>query len=693
MPDRYEIKERVGRGGIGAVYRAHDHILGRDVAIKRLLPIEQTHLNELDKSSLSREAAALAKLQHPNIVTVFSFEEDDEGPFVVMEFIGGETLKEVISKGALTFPDFDRLVEQMLDALVTAHELNLLHRDIKPGNIMLHWLTTGKFQAKILDFGLAKFSQTPSLQTLDQTGSFLGSIDYIAPEQIELKPLDPRTDLYSLGCVLYFCLNQKPPFEGENAALTMENHLKHRVKPIKEIRDDLPPAVADWVMWMISREPEDRPSSARMALEAYTKAKQGTSPLPEDPTLGSLSFTQAGAAGEKPAPPARGPSGPRPHITSPRRPEAKPDSQSIRPRTGSQQPQRSKPGSSSLRPHTSTNPSRSGSSRVRPHTSPENAPTTSTSPSSYVLKEPARNRSSKIWIGMLAVAVVAGVAAMALVTGGNLPGGGFANIDHEARFATLPFTSDHLKARYQAEHGLFQMEENLPAAAGDTVGLWQNAAPGAAPSHRLEKSRDRKDSLPQLETVGPEKFSYLSGPLTALHFSQKTMLITTGKNPLENDLRGAQLTVSIVFKSEGGRGNLLYLDEPGSTNGTIAIGYGPRSYFSGMMVDGRRIRLESKMPKNQFMILTYVWNGDAGTQQQFIALHNGKRFDSPVGLARKGTLNLTRYHLGAIPGGKSPPNLPVFAGYVLELNLFDRALEKSEILALEEYALRRYFPK
>ena len=112
MSQRYEIKERIGRGGIGAIYRAQDTIMGREVAIKRLLPLDQTHLNESADESLQREAAALARFQHPNILTIFAFESDDEGPYVVMELLQGENLKEVIKRGALTLEDFDDLVMQ-----------------------------------------------------------------------------------------------------------------------------------------------------------------------------------------------------------------------------------------------------------------------------------------------------------------------------------------------------------------------------------------------------------------------------------------------------------------------------------------------------------------------------------------------------------------------------------------------------
>ena len=272
MSERYEIREKIGKGGMGAVYRAYDTVMKRYVALKRLLPLEDTNLNEISQGTLTREAAALARFQHPNVVTIFALEKDDEGHFVVMELVEGEDLFQLLKEGALSWDDFKDVAPQCLEPLIAAGELNLLHRDIKPGNIMLTLTAAGRFIVKLLDFGLAKFSQQPSLQTLDQRGSFLGSIEFIAPEQLELEPLDQRTDLYSLGCVFYYMLTQVSPFAGGNPAETSSNHLNHRCRPLHGIRRDVPPQVSDWVMRLIARNREDRPADAREALREFNDA-------------------------------------------------------------------------------------------------------------------------------------------------------------------------------------------------------------------------------------------------------------------------------------------------------------------------------------------------------------------------------------------------------------------------------------
>ena len=156
---------------------------------------------------------------------------DSDGPYVVMELLSGRTLDEMVERGTLTYDDFREVALQSQEALIAAQDLDLVHRDIKPTNMMVTWLPSGRFQVKLVDFGLAKFSPQPSLQTIDHGDSVFGSIYFMAPEQFERTPLDQRTDMYSLGCVYYYCLTGQHPFDGETAPLVMTAHLQNRVTP------------------------------------------------------------------------------------------------------------------------------------------------------------------------------------------------------------------------------------------------------------------------------------------------------------------------------------------------------------------------------------------------------------------------------------------------------------------------------
>ncbi len=264
MSDRYHIKEKIGQGGLGEVFVAVDTQLQREVALKRMKAAEGQSQDDLLK-----EAKVLSALQHPNILTVFDVGQDTSGPFVITELLRGETLERVVERGAVTYEDFRQLAVQALEGLIAAHALDLVHRDLKPGNLMVIWHASGKFQIKILDFGLAKFSQTASKQTEDQEEGIMGSIFFMAPEQFERLPLDPRTDLYALGCIFYFALTCRHPFDGETAPAVMAAHLTHRVTPLAQIRPDLPPWLCNWVMWFINRQADHRPGSAKEALDSF----------------------------------------------------------------------------------------------------------------------------------------------------------------------------------------------------------------------------------------------------------------------------------------------------------------------------------------------------------------------------------------------------------------------------------------
>ncbi|MBK1790475.1 serine/threonine-protein kinase [Persicirhabdus sediminis] len=267
--ERYEIREKIGQGGVGAVYHAYDTQLNREVAIKRVLAEGGFEDQEGATRQLIKEAAALSAVQHPHIVTVYDTGIDDDGPYVVMELINGLTLDEMVERGTLTWADFKEIALQSQEALIAAQDLNLLHRDLKPTNIMVCWLASGKFQVKLVDFGLAKFSAQPSLQTIDHGDAVFGSIFFMAPEQFERTPLDKYTDMYAMGCLYYYSLTGVYPFSGETAPEVMASHLQNRVQPLQELRPDIPAWACEWVMWHLARDIHARPQSAREALEKF----------------------------------------------------------------------------------------------------------------------------------------------------------------------------------------------------------------------------------------------------------------------------------------------------------------------------------------------------------------------------------------------------------------------------------------
>ena len=283
--ERYEIKGKIGQGGVGSVYRAFDTQLNREVAIKRVLADGGHEGQEEATKNLLKEATALSSIQHPNIVTIYDAGIDDDGPYVVMELINGRTLDEMVEENTITWEDLREIIIQSEEALAAAQNLNLIHRDLKPSNLMVCWLPSGKFQVKIVDFGLAKFSSSPSLQTIDHGDAVFGSIFFMAPEQFERAPLDQRTDMYALGCLFYYALTGKHPFDGESAAEVMVSHLQHHVTPIQELREDIPQWGADWIMWHIERQVDQRPFNAREALERFFAMENQpmTATLPTNP--------------------------------------------------------------------------------------------------------------------------------------------------------------------------------------------------------------------------------------------------------------------------------------------------------------------------------------------------------------------------------------------------------------------------
>lgn len=270
---RFQLGDTVGEGGLSTVYAAWDHTLQRHVAIKIMhdTPDKQRSLSE----QTWREAMMAAFLDHPNIVKVYDYGFEDGRAYVVMELLEGETLEQCLKRGPLHVGDFYRLARQILEGLAVAHEAGFVHRDLKPGNFILERVEGEPFRVKILDFGLAKFIQRPRPQSTDHYNTLLGSIHYMAPEQFERKPIDARTDLYSLGCIFYEALTSHNAFDADTVAGLINAHLRAFPQPLSRLRPGLDRSLEDWVFRLLHKHRERRPASAEDALKTLPKLNQG----------------------------------------------------------------------------------------------------------------------------------------------------------------------------------------------------------------------------------------------------------------------------------------------------------------------------------------------------------------------------------------------------------------------------------
>jgi serine/threonine protein kinase len=266
----YRIAELIGRGGMSEVYRAENPRLGNMVALKLLA--SQLAEDELFRERFVRESRLAAALDHPNVLPVYDAGEVDGRSYIAMRYVNGPDLKSLIEQGELPLERVVEIVRQVAGALDCAHGRGLLHRDVKPGNILIDNTGDGD-HAYLADFGVAKHSQSSS--GLTRTGQFVGTIDYISPEQIEGKSLDGRTDVYSLGCVAYEALAGSSPFERDSNVAMIYAHLLEPPPSILDKRPDLPPILDDVIGKALAKSPEDRYPSCR-AFVADLRAAAGS---------------------------------------------------------------------------------------------------------------------------------------------------------------------------------------------------------------------------------------------------------------------------------------------------------------------------------------------------------------------------------------------------------------------------------
>jgi predicted ATPase/predicted Ser/Thr protein kinase len=253
IKNRYQINCEIGQGGMGTVYKGYDTALKRDVAIKM---ITETKLGTLGRSRLLHEARAIAQLSHPNIITVYDVGEYEKSPFIVMEYVEGVNLYD---QPPTNIESIVVVAQQVSSALAHAHEHGIIHRDLKPENVIL----TADGSAKLMDFGLARSISS----RLTSEGTILGTVFYLAPEQAQGKPIDPRSDLYSLGVMLYELTTGELPFTAEDPLAVVSQHIHAPVVPPRTKNDQIPPSLEVLILALMAKDPADRPVSALQVVE------------------------------------------------------------------------------------------------------------------------------------------------------------------------------------------------------------------------------------------------------------------------------------------------------------------------------------------------------------------------------------------------------------------------------------------
>lgn len=295
LGERYRLDQLIGRGGMAAVWSATDTVLGRAVAVKRLhsgLLADDEHAERF-----RREAVLVARLSHPNLVHLLDRGEDGDGPYLVMELVEGENLKTRLRReGPLPPEEAARICAAVGRALAYAHSQGVVHRDIKAQNVLL----TRDGAVKLADFGIARLIEADDAEGLTRTDMLLGSADYLSPEQADGRPVDARTDVYSLGILLYECLTGVLPFTGEGFVAVA---MKHCSEPLPDPRL-ANPAVPDWLalvaMRAAAKEPAERyPDAARM-VAALEDRDAGTLVMPLSPPIPAAATETEGDTARRP---------------------------------------------------------------------------------------------------------------------------------------------------------------------------------------------------------------------------------------------------------------------------------------------------------------------------------------------------------------------------------------------------------
>ena len=664
MSSRYDILERLGDGGAGAVFKAWDRRLERYVAIKRLLPKEQREGDGVG-TDLRREAGALSSLQHPNIVSVYDLDDLDGDPIVVMEFLNGETLEQTLRRGALTLGDFASVARQALEGLVAAHRLGVQHRDIKPSNIMVSWLPNGDFLVKVLDFGLADFSARPRLQSVEADGEIFGSVYFMSPEQFLREPVDVRSDIYSMGCVFYYALTAAHPFEGKSIEEIAAAHLNQVPTPVLRVRGDVPPVVSQWIAWLMHRQPEHRPKSAEEAMNTFLKIQSGAikslSIAPNIPKAATSSVpVSRKAAAVKPA--AARPPSPRVSIPSVTKPLPKPPLQEI-----------------ADRPMPQISVSAASRAPV-----PGTLTAQPAGPKLIAGQKPG-SRKKLILIG---VGTTLGTLGLALTA---------ANFMKWTPPAPLfqpnlpPVPSPVLWLR--SDTGTKTKRGEMFARMGDRVDLWEDQAPasGNNSAHYINTGASEAERLRRLPIL--REISLMNRTFQVLHFDGTSFLLLATDTQLQTSITSSlsehnqpRMTYGLIVRFVTEPGKRVLLGPVGNAPLWQLFGEGGKLCLGSMAEAGAIFSVDLPASDQFFGILLTLDNPGKQAQIHLLDASGTISFSPPMtNLASATALNRLRLGAeGAVNEGT------IFHGDVAEVFLYAQLFSPAERDLFRTYFLKKY---
>ena len=650
MIERYKILEQLGEGGSGSVHKAWDTKLQRHVAVKVLLAAADRETHGAG-ANLAAEAAALSALQHPNIVAVYDLDTDGPEPFVVMEYINGETLETTVRRGALMADDFQQIAAETLEGLIAAHKQGMCHRDLKPSNLMFHWLQDGKWQTKLLDFGLANFGLRPAQQQLEGEASVAGSVHFMAPEQFLHQPLDVRTDLYSLGCVLYYSLTGSFPCNGATMEEVMNAHLARQVSPLQQLRPDIPQLLTDWIMWLMSRQPEERPETAAEALRVLRGIQNGTlTSLPTQRALKTQTVVKRTTVVAAPL-------------------------------------------------------SKDVAARVQ-----ESEVTSTVTTEAAAAAKPAGPQSTlpPIASPKSKLPLVAGIAVALAGAGAGL--WFYLNRDKPAAAGgtTAPVEISggpperNLVIWFDAGKGARMDEGRIVAKTGDRVDQWDDRAAlagnNAAQYHASGSPQDEKDlrrpTLARLtDTAG------LKGTHDVMLFDENCLIFGRDKDkvgdPAAAELGGNEMTwIAVVSSTAGKTAEGLISARVGDEHRAWDTFFRDGQVHSGVRKPGgveNHISLPFDSAKG-YHILAVVWDGSHDRLRQWLTPPGGKTIHSTAATGTTDFGDVAEIRIGALNRSNGAGDLKYFIhGGIASLLIYNRALEDFEREAAVDYLSRRYF--